>query len=115
MNAVQPARGELWYVDLDPTRGHEQAGERPALVISVDGFNYGPAGLVIVLPLTRTQRHIPLYIPVEPPEGGVAERLFVMGESIRCVAKERLRRRMGQLGANTMAEVEDRLRIVLGL
>jgi len=43
----KPARGEIWLVDLNPTRGHEQAGKRPALVVSVDLFNFGPAELVV--------------------------------------------------------------------
>ena len=43
-----PARGEVWSVDLDPVRGHEQAGTRPALVVSVDEFNEGPADLVVI-------------------------------------------------------------------
>jgi mRNA interferase MazF len=49
-----PNRGEIWLADLNPTRGHEQAGARPVLIISTDPFNYGPAGLVFVLPLTKT-------------------------------------------------------------
>ena len=39
---MTPLRGELWTIDLDPTRGHEQSGKRPALVISDDAFNAGP-------------------------------------------------------------------------
>jgi len=35
-----------------PVRGHQSAGQRPALVISVDAFNHGPAGLVLIIPLT---------------------------------------------------------------
>ena len=41
-------RGEIWQVNLNPTRGHEQAGIRPALVLSVDVFHNGPAELVII-------------------------------------------------------------------
>ena len=47
-----PQRGEIWMVDLDPTRGHEQAGMRPALVVSTDIFNASPAEMVTVLPTT---------------------------------------------------------------
>ena len=49
-----PARGEVWLADLNPVRGHEQAGRRPVLVVSEDLFNQGPAGLAVVLPLTST-------------------------------------------------------------
>ena len=43
-------------VDFGEPIGREQAGRRPALVISEDGLNDGPAGLVIVVPITSTQR-----------------------------------------------------------
>ena len=46
---ITPSRGEIWMVDLNPARGHEQAGYRPCLVVSVDLFNHGPAELVVVL------------------------------------------------------------------
>lgn len=54
---VRPPRGEVWMVDLSPTRGREQAGMRPALVLAVDKFNHGPADLVIVVPLTNRAPH----------------------------------------------------------
>lgn len=65
----EPSRGEIWLVDLNPTRGHELAGIRPALVVSVDLFNHGPAGLVVVLPLTTRLKGIPFHVEVAPPKG----------------------------------------------
>jgi mRNA interferase MazF len=102
-------------VDLSPTRGHEQAGIRPGLVVSVDVFNKGPAGLVVVLPLTTRGRGIPLHVAIDPPEGSVRQRSFIKCEDIRSVAKERLTERWGTVSARTMDEVEDRLRILLDL
>jgi mRNA interferase MazF len=52
---ASPRRGEIWLAGLRPTRGREQSGRRPVLVLSVDFFNAGPADLVVVLPLTSTQ------------------------------------------------------------
>jgi mRNA interferase MazF len=49
---AQITRGEIWLADLNPSRGHEQAGKRPCLIISVNMFNQGAAGLVVVLPIT---------------------------------------------------------------
>ena len=69
-----PLRGEVWMADLDPTRGHEQAGKRPCLVVSADVFNTGPAGLAIALPLTTKAKAIRSHVEVAPPEGGVASR-----------------------------------------
>jgi mRNA interferase MazF len=110
-----PARGEVWLAELSPTRGHEQAGRRPVLVVSEDLFNRGPAGLVIVLPMTTTWRGVPSHVPLGPPEGGVAQRSAVLCEAVRSVSVERLIERWGAVGQPTMAAVEDRLRILLRL
>ena len=67
-----PQRGEIWLADLDPTFGHEQGGCRPVLVISVDAFNAGLSGLVVVLPVTSRIRPLPLHVAVNRPEGGCA-------------------------------------------
>jgi hypothetical protein len=71
-------RGEIWMVDLDPTLGHEQAGKRPALVLSVDSFNASPADLVTVLPVTSKARAIRTRIPITPPEGGLGLPSYVI-------------------------------------
>lgn len=115
MRASRPRRGEVWLVDLSPTRGHEQAGVRPAVVVSADLFNSGPAGLVVVLPMTTTRRGIPLHVRVDPPEGGVRQQSFVKCEDIRSIANERLVERWDALSLGTMALIEDRLLILLDL
>ncbi len=71
-----PARGEIWLVNLDPTIGREQAGERPVVILSTDRFNRGPAGLVIVAPMTTRDRRLPLHVAVDPPEGGGTQALL---------------------------------------
>ena len=111
----EPSRGEVWTVNLDPVRGHEQAGERPGLLLSVDPFNHGPAGLVVVLPVTTRARGVPFHVPVTPPEGGFKKPSYVKCEDIRSVARERLGRRWGRVSASTLAAIEDRVRILLGL
>lgn len=113
MNA--PVRGEVWLADLNTTRGHEQAGHRPVLVVSEDLFNRGPGGLAIVLPMTSTIRNVPSHVPVSPPEGGVRRRTAILCEGVRCVSVERLVARWGAVERRTMAAVEDRLRILLRL
>jgi mRNA interferase MazF len=112
---AKPRRGEVWLIDLNPARGHEQAGKRPALVISVDLFNSGPAGLVVVLPVTTKDKNIPLHVKISPPEGGVKETSFVKCEDIRSVSTERLLARLGEVSQDTIAAVEDWVRILLGL
>ena len=115
MTRVQPSRGEVWLIDLNPTRGHEQAGVRPGLVVSTDLFNHGPAGLVVILPLTTRARGIPMHVMLEPSEGGVHQRSFIKPEDVRSVTTGRLLRRWGSVSSATMAAIEDRLRILLEL
>jgi len=110
-----PSRGEIWLVDLNPTRGHEQSGKRPCLVVSVDVFNHGPVGLVVVAPLTTKDKGIPFHVRLDPPEGGVTAVSYIKCEDIRSIAKERLERRWGTIGTANMTLVEDRLRILLSL
>ena len=112
---ADPLRGEVWNVDLNPTRGREQRGSRPALVVSTDRFNRGPAELVVVVPITGTERGIPLHVRIDPPEGGLKKRSFVKCEDVRSVSRERLTRRWGVVSRATLSAVEDRLRILLEL
>jgi mRNA interferase MazF len=112
----EPSRGEIWLADLNPIRGHEQAGTRPVLVVSTDIFNHGPAGLVFVLPLTRTDRRIPAHIPLEPPEGGVSRRSLILCDALRSVSKDRLTGNpWGSVSHATMQRVEETLRLLLDL
>ena len=110
-----PKRGEVWFVDLDPIRGHEQSGKRPCLVVSVDLFNSSPADLVIVLPITSHDKGIRSHVRVDPPEGGLKKTSFVKCEDIRSIAKERLSKRLGKLDEPRMSDIKARLRILLGL
>jgi mRNA interferase MazF len=112
---AEPLRGEVWNVNLDPTKGREQRGTRPALIVSHNTFNRSPAELVVVVPLTSTHRGIPLHIKIEPPEGGVKNTSYAKIEDVRSVSKERLTKRVGIVTAGTMAVVSDRLRILLDL
>jgi mRNA interferase MazF len=110
-----PQRGEIWLADLNPVRGHEQAGRRPVLIVSVDLFNAGPAGLAVVVPITSTLRRIPLHVVVRAPEGGLADDSALLCEAVRSISKDRLLTAWGKLTTQSMAQVEDRLRVLLGL
>ena len=115
MSAIHPSRGEVWIVTLDPTKGREQAGKRPALVLSVDTFNHGPADLVVVLPITSKSKGIPFHVPIKVPEGGLKLESLVKCEDVRSISKERLIQRLGAVGPKTIEAVEYRLRVLLGL
>jgi mRNA interferase MazF len=54
-------------------------------------------------------------VPVSPPEGGLTDPSFIKCEDVRSLSKSRLGSYRGRVSPITMAEVEDRLRILLGL
>jgi mRNA interferase MazF len=111
----EPLRGEVWNVSLDPTKGREQRGTRPAIVVSHNSFNKSVAELIVVVPLTTTFRGIPMHVRIDPPEGGVRTPSFAKIEDVRSVSKERLLKRLGAVSPGTIAAVADRLRILLDL
>jgi mRNA interferase MazF len=115
MTAKDPLRGEIWLADLSPVRGHEQAGKRPCLVVSVDLFNQSPAGLVIVLPVTAKAKGIRSHVCIDPPEAGIKETSYIKCEDVCSISTERLTSRWGAVSPDTLTEVEDRLRILTGL
>lgn len=108
-------RGEVWTVDLEPVRGHEQGGRRPSLVISTDGFNRGRSGLVVVVPITSVEKGARLHVAVEPPEGGLRRPSFLKPEDVRSISIDRLGRRLGSVSALTLRALEVRLRMLLEL
>lgn len=109
-------RGDVWLVDFDPVEGHEQAGRRPALVLSVDSFNASRAELATVLPVTSKPRpNNPFRIEVRPPEGGLTVASYVIGEQSRTVSTRRLVKPLGAVSPSTMAKVSDVVRMLLGL
>jgi mRNA interferase MazF len=57
-------QGDIIKLDFDPQSGHEQAGYRPAVVISNSFFN-AKANLTIVCPITNTNKPFPLHIPLD--------------------------------------------------
>jgi mRNA interferase MazF len=115
-NSAQASRGEVWYIDLsEPPKGHEQAGNRPALIVSVDKFNQGPAGLVIAIPISKVAKGIPTHVQLNPPEGGLTMKSFIKCEAIRSISTERLVRRMGNVRQATLEQVEDRIKILLDI
>jgi len=115
MSALQPLRGEVWDLSFDPVSRHEQGGTRPALILSEDIFNEGPADLIVVAPITRTARRVRWHVQVAPPEGGLVSESFIQCENVRSVSKQRLKRLRGRISGGTIQQVEDRLRILLGL
>ncbi|MCL4550885.1 MAG: type II toxin-antitoxin system PemK/MazF family toxin [Bacteroidetes bacterium] len=112
---MNPARGEIWMINLNPAKGREQAGIRPALIFSVNGFNESAADLIIVVPITSKMKEIPLHVRLEPHESGLRVESYVKCEDIRSISKSRLMEKVGSAPQNKMEEVEKKLKLLLGL
>ncbi|MDD5748172.1 MAG: type II toxin-antitoxin system PemK/MazF family toxin [Actinomycetota bacterium] len=109
-------RGQVWLVAFDKqTRGREQRGIRPALVISSDDFNLSGLDLVVVIPITTSTRPFASHIPVKRPEGGLEKDSSIMCEQIKSISKKRLVRRLGSINEATMGKVEEIIANILEL
>ncbi len=85
------------------------------LIVNTDRLDVAAAGLVLAVPLTRTDRGIPLHVPLEPAESGADRRSVIMCEQLRSLSTERLKKKMGEVPEATMRRVENVLRLLLDL
>jgi mRNA interferase MazF len=101
-------RGEIVWADLNPTRGSEQAGIRPVLVLSEDTFNQN-SGTVIAVALTSRPPRIGFPFTLELASTSLPKKSWVKISQIRTLSVDRLGHRLGQA---TEAELEQ---ILVGL
>ena len=104
-------RGDVWWVDLEPTRGSEINKRRPCVILSVDPLNQRRRTVVVIPLSTSPVAHPPLTVAVNV--GG--KTAVAVLDQIRATAKERFANRMGALSAAEMETIEDGLREILGL
>ncbi|MCD6272881.1 MAG: type II toxin-antitoxin system PemK/MazF family toxin [Deltaproteobacteria bacterium] len=109
-----PVRGEVWLVNWNPARGSEQAGKRPALVIQNDIGNE-KASTTIVAAISGSVKIYPMNVKLDPPEGGLNRPSIVKTGRIITVSKERLEKRLGQISAEKMREVNLAIKLSLDL
>ena len=64
MDNYIPEKGDIVFLDFNPIRGHEQAGRRPALIVSPKLFSVN-TGLAIVCPITNTIKDFPLHVMLD--------------------------------------------------
>lgn len=102
MNPSQtPRRGDLVWVDFTPQAGHEQAGRRPALILSPETYNR-KTGLALACPITHQAKGYPFEVALAPgPITGV-----VLADHVRSIDwRVRHAERVGRAEAETMVEV----------
>jgi mRNA interferase MazF len=112
-----PRRGEIYLTALDPTVGREIQKTRPALVIQNDISNR-VTGVTIVAPITSTVRFPLNPVHVLLPAGGATGlqvTSLALLNQIRAVDRLRLVKRLGSLDSQTLRQVDEAIRISLGL
>jgi mRNA interferase MazF len=104
-------RGEIWWVNMDPTRGSEIRKTRPAIVVTANALNRARRTVVVVPLSTGPQPRPPIIVPT--PSAGPNS--VAVCDQVRAVDKRRLTRNEGQLSAVDLRSIEDSLRRVLEL
>jgi len=84
-------------------------------VVSADGFNQGPADLVIVCPITKVSRSIPSHVAIRGSDSGLDQDSFIISEQVRCISRERLHRPIGKAPRDVLDRVSTFLRVLLDL
>jgi mRNA interferase MazF len=102
-------------IDFSPTKDREQAGYRPALIVSVDDYNRSPAGLVVVLPITSRAPRVNWHVPIPAGEGGLERSGAVLCDHVRSVSVDRLDKLRGSVSYPVLEEVQRRLRYLLDI
>ena len=100
-------RGEIRWADLNPVRGHEQAGQRPVLVLSHDVFNER-SGTVVAVALTSQEPRAGFPLTLELT-GKLPKRSWAKISQIRTLSTERIGKRLGRASDEELARVLDGL------
>jgi mRNA interferase MazF len=106
-------RGEIYWADLDPVRGHEQGGTRPVLVLSHDVFN-ARSGTVIAMAITSQPQRPAYPLTWRVPSGMLPRESWVKISQVRTLSTERLSGRLGRLSDAQMDEIVDGLQELIG-
>ena len=113
-------RGEIRFVDFNPSRGSETNKRRPAVVVSNDHANQAAErfgrGVVTVVPLTsNTYRVLSFQVLLSARDTGLSKDSKAQAEQVRAAAIETIGPKVGLLPAALLAEVDDALRLHLQL
>jgi mRNA interferase MazF len=92
------SRGEVWWADLAPTRGTEQSGVRPVLIVQTDRANpHSPHTIIVPFTTRIRSRFLPSHVLVQAGEGGLTQPSVALCEQIRVSDRGRLTTKLGDL------------------
>jgi mRNA interferase MazF len=107
-----PAAGDIITINFNPQSGYEQAGQRPGLVISEATYN-SKAGLALICPITNQVKGYPFEVAIPPGQKITG---VVLADQLKCLDwKSRQAKPIAVVGRVVLAEVRQRLRLILGI
>jgi len=110
---AQILRGEIRWADLNPTRGHEQSGLRPVLILSQDVFNER-SGTVIAVALTSQAQRAGFPLTLEIKSARLSKKSWVKISQIRTLSVERIGKVIGRASPEELAQVVEGLTEIIG-
>ena len=114
---THPTRGQVYLVRFDPTIGHEIQKTRPALIIQNDiGNKFSPVTIVAAITSKLSTVPYPVEVPVSPTkQNGLTAPSAIHLDQIRSVDRKRLVKPLGKIDQQTLARVDEAIKISLGL
>ena len=106
-------RGDVRWADLNPVRGHEQAGQRPVVVLSHDVFNER-SGTVIAVAITSQEPRAGFPLTLGSKATGLKKRSWIKISQIRTLSVDRIGSRLARASEEELARVVDGLNEILG-
>ena len=106
-------RGDIVWADLNPVKGHEQAGLRPALILSPEMFN-DRSGTVIAMALTSQPQRAGFPLTMEITSVSLPKQTWVKISQIRTLSIERLGKRLGHVSDAEMSQIVEGFNEIIG-
>ena len=106
-------RGDIFWADLNPVRGHEQAGLRPVVVLSQDIFNER-SGTVIAMAITSQPQRAGFTLSLELTGVELPKQSWIKISQIRTLSTERLEKKIGKVSPEVLAQLVEGLNEIVG-
>jgi mRNA interferase MazF len=106
-------RGEVVWADLNPTKGNEQSGLRPVLVVSHDVFNER-SGTIIAMALTSQPQRASFPLTYELPKAGLPKKSWVKISQVRVHSTERIGKKIGRIAPEDLDQIIEGLNEIIG-
>lgn len=106
-------RGDIFWAELDPTRGNEQSGTRPVIILSEEVFNER-SGTVIAVAITRQEPRAGFPLTLELDSRHLPKQSWVKISQVRTLSVNRLRGKLGRVSPEEIIQIVDGLNEIIG-